>query len=110
MADDQAFKLRTLRSFREKLNLSIEGTLRILFVNPKHNETYVRRPRERYLAKGENLGEPILDSKKRVLMPAQDVAMMWENTRIFVAFPKDKDWHQAIRNMALPDRKKRKSE
>lgn len=93
---DHAFKLRTLRSFRDGLKLPIGKTLNILFVNPKHTGTYVRRRRDKYLAKGEDISKPILDSKKKVLMRAQDVATMWNNTRIFVAFPKDQDWHQAI--------------
>ena len=96
---DHAFKLRTLRSFRDRFSLPIEKTLNILFVNPKYTGTYARRHRDKYLAKGEDLSKPILDSKKRVLMRAQDVATMWKNTRIFVAFPKDKDWHQAIRSV-----------
>ena len=93
---DHAFKLRTLRSFRDGLSLPIDKTLNILFVNPRYNGVYATRHRDKYLAKGEDPGKPILDNKKRVLMTAQDVVTMWENTRIFVAFPNDKDWHQAI--------------
>lgn len=31
-------------------------------------------------------------------MCAQDVATMWKNTRVFVAFPKDNDWQKAMKN------------
>ena len=66
-------------------------------MNPAHHITYENRDRGDYLAKGELVSKDILDSKKRVLMPAHDVATMWENTRVFVAFPKDNDWQKAIK-------------
>jgi hypothetical protein len=101
--NDHAFKLCTLRSCREKLRLSCEQTLNILFVNPKYTNAYVQRHRNKYLAKGEDPSKPIWDGtiKRRVLMEAKDVATMWENTRIFVAYPKSNDWHDAIRSAFL---------
>ena len=100
---DHTFKLRTLRSCREELSLSSEKTLNILFVNPKYTGAYVQRHRDKYLAKGEDPSKSILDgtNKRRVLMAAKDVATMWKNTRIFVAYPKDNDWHEAIRSALL---------
>ena len=94
-----AFKLRTLRSFREKLKLPLEATLNILFVNPACKSTYERRHRDKYLAKGEDTSSPIVDSKNNVLMPAANVATMWMNTRIFIASPKNDDWHRAIKSV-----------
>ena len=95
---DHAFKLRTLRSFRVELNLPIDVVLNILFVNPAYATTYANRDRDKYLARGEDVSKDILDSKKQVLMCAQDVATMWNHTRVFVAFPEDNDWQKAIRN------------
>lgn len=95
---DHAFKLRTLRSFRNRLVIPLHGTLKILFVSPAHTDTYVSRHRDNYLAKGEDINKLILDSKKNILMSAEDVGSMWENTEIFVAFPKDKKWVEAIRS------------
>ena len=94
---DYAFKLRTLLSLRTRLNLNLDVVLNILFVNPAHHTTYENRHRSDYLAKGELVSKDILDSKKRLLMPAHDVAIMWKNTRVFVAFPKDNDWQNAIK-------------
>jgi len=94
---DHAFKLGTLKKFRDRLKLSSADRLNLLFVNPEYTNTYQSRHRDKYLAKGEDPNKPILDSTKTVLLSAQDVATMWNNTRIFVAFPKGKDWHGAIR-------------
>ena len=94
-----AFKLRTLQSFREFLRLPLEATLNILYVNPACQSTYERRHRDTYLAKGEDTSSPIVDRKNKVLMPAANVATMWINTRIFIAFPKNDDWHTAIQSV-----------
>ena len=93
---DHAFKLRTLRLFRDMLGLLITQTLNICFVNPNYTDTYARRPRNNYLAKGEDPSKPILDSNKNELMTGPQVGTMWGNTRILVALPEDKDWHRAI--------------
>ena len=95
----QAFKLRTLQSFRELLKLPLEATLNILYVNPACKSTYERRHRDKYLAKGEDTSSPIVDSKNNVRMPAANVATMWENTRILIASAKNDDWHTAIQSV-----------
>ena len=98
------FKLATLHAFRAKLGLTASDPLNIVFVNPVHAQTYWQRNKKAYLAKGEQLGQPILNHKKRTLMEATDVDQMWANTHIFVAFPKDDDWQRAIRDILYPKR------
>ena len=103
---NHAFKLGTLRLFRNKLGLSVTDSLNIVFVNPAYTQTYANRDRNNYLAKGENARKAILDSMKQVVMPAEDVAIMWENTRIFVAVPEGGDWLAAIRKALNVDKEK----
>jgi hypothetical protein len=90
------FELSTLWSFREKLGLGIHGTLNLFFISPKYAESYRTRAKEEYLAKNERLDAPMDSFNQKELLSKEDVAVMWANTNIYTAAPKDDDWTMAI--------------
>lgn len=94
---EHAFRLVTLLEFRKKLGLHVNDPLNVAFLNPVHGETYWKRDKDSYLAKGERLTQPIMNSKSETILGQTDVARMWANTHIFVAFPQDNNWEGAIR-------------
>ena len=95
---DHAFKLATLLKFRNILGLSHKEPLNILFVNPSHADKYKRRSKDKYLVGGTGaIDKPILDSNGQNLLNANEVAIMWNNTNIYVACPIE-GWKEAIRN------------
>ena len=69
----------------------------ILYVLPTTEKmnAYTKRTKKEFLAKGENLGEPIKENRREV-MSAEKVRSMWENTNIFVSYPAEKDWRRAL--------------
>ena len=62
---------------------------------PHKLETYRKRSKLKYLAKGEALDKPIKDRDQEVLSAA-NTQTMWDNTHIFVAFPEKNNWHKAV--------------
>jgi hypothetical protein len=95
---DHAFKLLTLFEFRQKLGIDVHEKVNLHFVNPTHADSYRKRAKEKYLAKGECADSQIENHRKEVLMTADNVTKMWENTNIFVASPEHNDWATAIAN------------
>lgn len=94
--DSHAFKLSTLWSFRNKIGYDETKRLNILYVVPPDKlDTYRKRSKLKYLARGEMLDRPILEQKKEVLT-ADKARTMWNSTNIFVAFPEKNDWHASV--------------
>ena len=94
--DSHAFKLSTLWSFRNRIGSDETKQLNIPYVVPSDKlDTYRRRSKVQYLARGETLDRPILEQKKEVLT-ADRARTMWNNTNIFVAFPEANDWHKSV--------------
>ena len=91
------FKLRTLQTFRNKIGADETMVVNILYVLPTTEKmnAYTKRTKKEFLAKGENLGEPIKENRREV-MSAEKVRSMWENTNIFVSYPAEKDWRSAL--------------
>ena len=98
--ESHAFKLSTLFSFREKIGLAEEGNLNILFVVPPDKlDIYRRRPKEKYLLKGEDANKPIRDPiKGTIILEPTKVTQMWDSTNIFVAFP-EHNWESALKTL-----------
>ena len=94
---DHAFKLLTLFEFRKKLGVDVNEKVNLLFVNPTYADSYRKRAKDKYLAKGERASSQIENHRKEVLMTADNVTKMWENTSILVASPKDNNWTDAIK-------------
>jgi hypothetical protein len=91
------FKLSTLMEFRTKLGIGTQVHLNIAYVNPIHCMTYRQRDKASYLAKGEQVDQPILKGKT-VVLNATDVEQMWNSTHIHVAYPEGNNWMMAIRH------------
>lgn len=102
---DHACKPVTLWAFRVRLGLGPGDPLNLLFVNPEKAETNRKRIKANYLEKGKRPDKPLKNSKKEIVLNASDVALMWKNTHIFVAFPEGTIWEEAIRKYLELDHK-----
>lgn len=92
------FRLATLWSLRQKLGLDETNTLNIVYVmaDEKTLECYRNRSKIQYLVKGQNEKKAITNDKNKEVLSATKVKTMWDNTKIFVGYPRGMCWREAL--------------
>jgi hypothetical protein len=96
------FKLRTLWSLRAKIGANETTEVNILYVvaTGERMNSYTKRPKMKFLENSESLSKAIMENNEEVLS-AEKVRIMWENTHIYVSYPKGKDWRKAVKTWVL---------